>query len=31
VTLAGQRYAVRSFRDTALASEPVTVWVLAKG
>ena len=29
VTLAGRRYAVRSFRETALAGEPVTVWILA--
>lgn len=29
VTLAGRRYAVRSFRETALGGEPVTVWILA--
>jgi hypothetical protein len=31
VTLAGRRYAVRSFKQTALAGEPVTVWILTKG
>jgi hypothetical protein len=31
VTLAGRRYAVRSFKETALAGEPVTVWILPKG
>jgi hypothetical protein len=31
VTIAGQRYAVRSFHQTAWANEPVTVWILAKG
>ena len=31
VTLAGRRYAVRSFKETALAGEPVTVWILTKG
>jgi hypothetical protein len=30
VTLAGRRYAVRSFRETALGREPVTVWILAR-
>jgi hypothetical protein len=29
VTLAGRRYAVRSFSETALGGEPVTVWILA--
>jgi hypothetical protein len=29
VTLAGRRYAVRSFRETAFGGEPVTVWILA--
>lgn len=29
VTLAGRRYAVRSFPETALGGEPVTVWILA--
>ena len=31
VTIAGRRYLVRSFHETALAGEPVTVWILAKG
>jgi hypothetical protein len=31
VTLAGRRYLVRSFHQSALGNEPVTVWVLAKG
>jgi hypothetical protein len=31
VTLAGARYQVRSFHETALAAEPVTVWILTKG
>lgn len=31
VTLAGRRYAVRSFPETALGGEPVTVWILAPG
>jgi hypothetical protein len=31
VTLAGRRYAVRSFSRTALGGEPVTVWVLVRG
>jgi hypothetical protein len=29
--LAGRRYLVRSFPETALGGEPVTVWILAKG
>ena len=29
VKLAGRRYAVRSFRETALGGEPLTVWILA--
>jgi hypothetical protein len=28
VTLAGRRYAVRSFPETALGGEPVTIWIL---
>jgi hypothetical protein len=28
VTLAGRRYVVRSFHETALGGEPVTVWIL---
>jgi hypothetical protein len=28
VTLAGRRYAVRSFAQRAWAGEPVTVWIL---
>lgn len=31
VTLAGRRYAVRSFPETALGGEPVTVWILKAG
>jgi hypothetical protein len=31
VTIAGRRYLVRSFHETALAGEPVTVWILRKG
>jgi hypothetical protein len=31
VTLAGRTYQVRSFHETALGAEPVTVWILAKG
>jgi hypothetical protein len=30
VTLSGRKYNVRSFHETALASEPVTVWILTK-
>jgi hypothetical protein len=30
VTIAGRRYLVRSFHETALAGEPVTVWILTK-
>jgi hypothetical protein len=31
VTISGRRYQVRSFHQTALGAEPVTVWILAKG
>jgi hypothetical protein len=31
VTIAGRHYLVRSFHQTALAGEPVTVWILTKG
>jgi hypothetical protein len=31
VTIAGARYQVRSFNETALGGEPVTVWILLKG
>ena len=31
VTIAGRRYQVRSFQETAWNNEPVTVWILAKG
>ncbi len=31
VTIGGRRYLVRSFHETALAGEPVTVWILTKG
>jgi hypothetical protein len=30
-TIAGTRYQVRSFNETAWAGEPVTVWILARG
>jgi hypothetical protein len=30
VTLAGRRYAVRSFHETAWGGEPVTAWILTK-
>jgi len=30
-TIAGRRYQVRSFHETALGGEPVTVWILAQG
>jgi hypothetical protein len=30
-TIGGRRYQVRSFRQTALGGEPVTVWILTKG
>jgi hypothetical protein len=30
-TIAGRRYLVRSFHETALAKEPVTVWILKRG
>jgi hypothetical protein len=30
VTIAGRRYDVRSFQQTAWGSEPVTVWILTK-
>jgi hypothetical protein len=30
-TIAGRRYVVRSFHETALAKEPVTVWILKRG
>jgi hypothetical protein len=29
-TIAGRRYLVRSFRETAWNGEPVTIWILAK-
>jgi hypothetical protein len=31
VSIAGHRYSARSFHETALAGEPVTVWILTKG
>lgn len=31
VTIAGRRYTVRSFHQTAWDNEPVTVWILVKG
>ncbi|HMJ32354.1 MAG TPA: hypothetical protein VK501_00445 [Baekduia sp.] len=31
VTITGRRYVVGSFHETALAGEPVTVWILTKG
>jgi hypothetical protein len=31
VTLSGRKYQVRSFHETALGAEPVTVWILTKG
>jgi hypothetical protein len=30
-TIAGRRYLVRSFHETALGGEPVTVWILQRG
>jgi hypothetical protein len=30
-TIGGRRYLVRSFQQTALGAEPVTVWILTKG
>jgi hypothetical protein len=30
-TIAGRRYRVRSFHETAWGNEPVTVWILARG
>lgn len=30
-TIAGRRYLVRSFHETALAGEPLTIWILVKG
>jgi hypothetical protein len=30
VTIAGRRYLVRSFHETAWNGEPVTVWILTK-
>jgi hypothetical protein len=31
VTIAGHRYLVRSFQETALGGEPVTAWILTRG